>query len=124
MIATLEKSKVETGDKYDVAIGYLNAFPDEDFDDAVYRAWSKPRESGNTAGCLFQIAARPTFYSSHTGCLTQIRTMEATIAETPELTEAIRADDRIPFGLDHITRKSLHVFAEWQRRLDVELERA
>ena len=64
------------------------------------------------------------------GCLTQIRegidddTGLEYVAWTPELTEEIRADKRIPLCETDITVKDLPVFKEWQERLDKEIRNA
>lgn len=64
------------------------------------------------------------------GCLTQIRTDKDYVAGTNELTNLIRNDTRIPFSpstfmgiRDSIKIEDLQTFAEWQRRLDKELNR-
>jgi len=44
-------------------------------------------------------------------------------AQTEELTEAIKADDRIPDRIEDVTKENLYVFVEWQERLDEELGR-
>jgi len=53
------------------------------------------------------------------GCLTQIK-WEEYDGPTPELTAAIRADERIPRSED-LSLEDLPVFAEWHRKFDVEL---
>lgn len=103
-------------DKYDDAIEYLRAHPDE-----IRRAWfggyhDVPIHPG---ACLFAAAGS---YRSGCSCLTIIRD-ELSIdggarAATPELTEAIRADERIPKNPSHICVEHLPVFAEWQRKID------
>jgi hypothetical protein len=62
---------------------------------------------GNPCGCMTQIKLEPSKYD----------------APTRELKEAILADDRIPNDPMSITRELLPVFAEWQRRIDKELNR-
>jgi hypothetical protein len=52
------------------------------------------------------------------GCLTMIRQDDGMVAQTPELTAAIRADERLPTSGQAITVESLPAFAEWQRKLD------
>lgn len=52
------------------------------------------------------------------GCLTMIRSNESRTACTPELTAAIRADERLPLHMSDITIAHLPVFAEWQRKID------
>lgn len=56
------------------------------------------------------------------GCLTQIR-LGKHVAATDALTLEIRADDRIPREPHLITPAHLPIFAEWQRRIDKELNR-
>lgn len=91
-------------DKYDKAIAYLKKHPR-----AIKHAWTNTDR--HKAGCLFGFTGDWT-----TGCLTQVKYNKYD-APTPALTQAIRADDRIPRVAD-ITVKSLPVFAEWQRKLD------
>lgn len=102
-------------DKYDHAIEYLTANPGE-----IRDAWADPYV--HEAGCLFVYAFRGD--SKHIpidcGCLTLIK-MGRNEAETPELTDAIMRDDRIPIRSEAITIESLPVFAEWQRIIDAEL---
>jgi len=98
-------------DKYDEAVEYLTAHPGE-----IRDTWRYPFDS--RAGCLFNYAA------PGCGCLTQIARMSSDgVPHRDDLTEAIRADSRIPRRSIDITVESLPVFAEWQRRLDVELGR-
>lgn len=102
-------------DKYDRAVAYLTEHPEE-----IQEAWANPIR--HEAGCIFGYAAGPDRKMIHyIGCLTQIKG-GLFRAETEALTEAIRADVRIPDRFD-ITVLNLPVFAEWQRRLDVELNR-
>ncbi len=112
-------------DKYDKAIDYLMRHPNE-----VKEAWSCPPE--HPAGCLFEFACRREVLRgfNNYGCLTMIRRVaypsdvwQSSVAETPELTEAIQADNRLPMHVDEIQLHHLPVFAEWQRRLDRELGR-
>lgn len=114
-------------DKYDKAIEYLTANPNH-----IPDAWLlMPRDHFSPdldfePRCLFEYVAKDPFSNDtneHIGCLTQIRANAGIIAETPELTEAIRADERIPRGVGRINVDNLHVFAEWQRRIDTELGR-
>ncbi len=56
------------------------------------------------------------------GCLTQVK-KDYKEAATINLTKAIRADPRIPREPEYITIDDLPVFAEWQRRIDKELNR-
>lgn len=106
-------------DKYDAAIEYLSKNPHR-----IYDAWNLPTEEG---GCLFQYADRngSTFGSPGVGCLTQIRNTngERVVEGRPDLTQQIAADERIPKNAHNITVNDLHVFAEWQRLIDIELNR-
>lgn len=102
-------------DKYDEAMAYLFEHPEE-----IRDAWADPYD--HVAGCLFQYATRgkPGIFEGF-GCLTMVRGVCR--AATQELTAAIRADERIPRSVEDATADTLPVFAEWQRRLDKELER-
>lgn len=105
-------------DKYDNAVEYLTKNPSE-----IERAWYDPF-SHVSSGCLFKfVTPNGCCYFNRIahGCLTSVR--DGSIAYTPELTEAIRADERIPMRGDNIEVKHLPVFAEWQRRLDKEFNR-
>lgn len=107
-------------DKYDRAIAYLSEHPEQ-----IVPAWFNPGK--HEAGCLFRYATATGFHSGvgdqEYGCLTLIRYGDA-VAETKELTQAIKTDERIPCTFYGITLDTLPVFAEWQRRLDKELNRA
>ena len=113
---------IPTKDKYDKAIDYLRKHPER-----IHAAWSQPWWG---AGCLFQIAANGQT-THNAGCLTMIRPHKAEKEEVgkwiipghPDLTQAIRHDSRIPRTPREITIANLPVFAEWQRRLDKELQR-
>lgn len=129
MNSTDDVTSTATSDKYDLAIDYLTAHPDE-----IVNAWGDPER--HKAGCLFQYATR-TSEKNHDwsiGCLTLIRRdsldeksddfryrPEPYVAETPELTRRIQNDERIPIRADDIQVEDLSVFAEWQRILDREL---
>lgn len=103
-------------DAYDEAISYLRSNPDK-----IYKVWASPYRS---AGILFQFATRDDSTVGRSGCLTMIVNPSIKCnAETPELTEAIRKDSRIPHRPSDITIESLEVFAEWQRKLDSTLQR-
>lgn len=110
-------------DKYDKAIDYLTKNPDQ-----IWANWACP--SITTGGCLFQFAT-PNGHARHNetiyGCLTTIRSSEGHpfggLAYTPELTEAIQADERIPECGRKIKVEDLPVFAQWQRHIDRELNR-
>ena len=69
------------------------------------------------------------------GCLTLVHSQPDCVAWTDELTELIRADDRLPMNSSEMVhrwdqldlegrRALLGVFAEWQRRLDREIRNA
>lgn len=120
-----------TRDKYDEAIDWLVENADDDellegYGSVVERAWDGDLDQG---WCLFQIVSPSGLAWKACGCLTQIRRPENTLdACTPELTAAIRADERIPFdvcGMKKLRgddlRAALLPFAEWQRRLDREI---
>ncbi len=100
-------------DKYDEAVAYLTKHPRKIFD-----AWDLPDETPH--GCLFMPVRGD--YSFCCGCLTEVAS-GLRRACTNELTEAIRADVRIPTNPREITPDDLPVFAEWQRRIDLELNR-
>lgn len=114
-------------DKYDIAIEYLTEHPEE-----ISHAWDQAAYDDVEGSCLFQFANKTnedTLLSENTrcGCLTQIKlvsigTMKY-VAETLELTRAIREDDRLPSDPEDIKVADLPVFAEWQRRIDKELNR-
>lgn len=101
-------------DKYDEAIATLTEFPD-----MIRPSWENPCDY--QTGCLFEFTDTGTIYDG-CGCLTQVRA-GTDPAPTVELTIAIRGDRRIPCLLKDITVNDLPVFAEWQRRLDRELNR-
>lgn len=117
-------------DKYDRAIAYLTEHPEQ-----IRDAWSGAYE--HPGGSLFRFAGPsayldcPDWTKQICGCLTQIsKTADwlpddpnKYVAWTPELTEAIAADERIPKRPEHIRVEHLPVFAEWQRKLDRELNR-
>lgn len=111
-------TKARPRDKYDEAIEYLTAHPDE-----ILLAWSDRPGDQHPHHCLFIYANASGEFSSRgfLGCLTQIRSGGPWRAETSELTAAIAADDRLPDHWDGITPNDLPVFAEWQRRLDREI---
>lgn len=91
-------------DKYDRAVEYLTQYPEN-----ISGAWG----AGIT---LFQYCGDGQYF----GCLTEVKSL-CFPAETEKLTKAIRLDNRIPKKGCDIKPEHLHVFAEWQRRLDREL---
>jgi len=113
-------------DKYDEAIEWLVEHPDE-----LWPMWSGP--SGGDAGCLFEFCSAEPDMSvvpngEMCGCLVMIRESDTYSAWTPELTDEIRADDRLPRSFTDLKglrgdalRAALQPFAEWQRRLDKEI---
>lgn len=100
-------------DKYDDAIAYFAEHPNEILD-----AWKSPYK--HAAGCLFQKATKNGLGHGY-GCLTEVRRWPQMPAQTCALTQAIRADRRIPMDPNDITLDHLKIFAEWQRRIDREL---
>jgi hypothetical protein len=110
-------------DKYDEAIEYLRAHPDE-----ICEAWGDP--DTHPGGRLFDWCGESDFKGGQIGwcgCLTQIRASTVAdpgsfnaqcIAPTPSLTADIRGDTRIPTDPQDITVEHLQVFADWQRKLD------
>lgn len=112
--------KGQTVDAYDRAIQSLINVPDDEFTKVVNRVWMNYDDTPE--GVLFGGATPSRSVGTGEGaCLTMIRNNYE--AYTPELTLAIRNDERIPNDVDDITKENLYVFAEWQRRLDKELNR-
>jgi len=108
-------------DKYDRAIEYLRKHPDQ-----IESAWAY---GGNIrAHCLFKYVTptgRPGVCKDGVrscGCLTTIKSDDF-VAFTPQLTKLILKDRRIPNNIDRVGVSDLPVFAEWQRRIDKELNR-
>jgi len=106
-------------DKYDKAIEYLMGC-NGNYRREVNSAWNAPW--GEPAGCLFKMVRSDDALPGTYGCLTMIK-RGSYEARTKELTNAIRADTRIPSDPTLITKDSLPVLAEWQRRIDKELQR-
>lgn len=118
-------------DKYDEAIAMLTEHPDQ-----LESAWcgSHPQHELHPAHCLFQHVTPSGFQEKRAdgkvcGCLTLIRgatvrSAYASVAWTDELTKEIGADQRIPVASEHVTVADLPVFAEWQRKIDKELQRS
>lgn len=99
-------------DKYDEAIAYFTDYPDD-----IFHAYCCP--PNHPHGCLFAFVTPTGKFEDGDrggGCLVQIVHYNQS-ACTLELTEAIRADDRIPDDYN-ITVADLPVFAEWQRHID------
>jgi hypothetical protein len=105
-------------DVYDEAVAYLTEHPDE-----ILKAWSYPDPEWHTGHSLFMCCGGEDSIRG-AGCLTQIRQTDGRVpAATVDLTEAIAADERIPLDGWDIKVQHLPVFAEWQRRIDKELNR-
>lgn len=117
MIAIASPSALET-DVYDREIAFLTEHPHQI---AIHWINQSP---------LFQMACHPELMlgQHRFGCLSMIRDdddMEVNpyVAQTKELTREIKEDYRIPPSSSDITVEHLPIFAEWQRRLDKELNR-
>lgn len=99
--------KKKVADIYEEEIRNLTDNPE-----GIFRRWC------NGTGLFKKIGNQ-----SYGGCLTQIRaydTMGAYINGkwNQELTDRIKADERIPKDPEQIELKHLPVFAEWQRLVD------
>jgi hypothetical protein len=120
VVRRCERSEPMADDQYDHAIDYLMRHPEE-----ILEAWRNCLT--HPAGCLFRFAhtamCGSAWQSCTHGCLTMIRsnTFYKHDAPTPVLTDAIRADTRIPCSASDIRLHHLPAFAEWQRRLDREV---
>jgi len=111
-------------DKYSKAVRALAAEGQRiGFYQAVLNAWATKTGRDQTPGCeLFQyctptgelisVPGQPVY-----GCLTQVRSGMFP-AYNVELTEEIRADERLPMNPLQIKPETLFVLAEWQRKLD------
>jgi hypothetical protein len=132
----------ENPDRYDVGINYLVRNPAQLHDAWCDGAWCDGAatlcRSGDPelwdASRLFSFCRRRGPCSSrNVGCLTQVhQDSSCKVDGPPELTEAVRADKRLPDSIDQDAfiglRPSQRVeylkpFAEWQRRFDKELPR-
>ena len=117
-------------DRYDVAVAYLTENPED-----IRTAWENPcyseggclfgcvsphgrgwRPDGRGVGCLTQIRAGPNLRSDSGASNTN--SDSKSVAWWPHLTMEIRNDTRIPRLVSDIGVENLHVFAEWQRRVD------
>ena len=103
-------------DRYDQEVERLSAVADAAFDSHLWRSWS---DAGPLFGFVSPSPEDPTIQidGAPCGCLTQVRG-GCNPACTSALTEAIRADKRIPTEVGDIRRGHLPVFAEWQRKID------
>jgi len=124
-------------DRYDWAVQHLQRIDDDEFQHAVQAAWDEPHDWDG--GSLFlgtaaggDVWAPRPCDGKPCGCLTQVKLghqqrmngeLSPLVAWTDELTAAIQADERLPNHPSRVTKESLPVFAEWQRRLDYELSR-
>lgn len=116
---TETSSAPKIGDIYDQEIATLTKYPER-----IYDHW-------NGTSPLFSKAGRPGVYQDKNnlsiGCLTQIKITKDSsyiyVSEVPSFTEEIYADDRIPGDAKKISLEMLPVFADYQRRLDAELNR-
>ena len=107
-------------DKYDEQIQELSAHPER-----IYDHWSSSKG-------LFRILDNSPEGQWHarSGCLTMIRDIyrmgsfyQVIVGGQPdeEMTEAIRADERLPDNPRDVKPEHLPVFAEWQRKFDERL---
>jgi hypothetical protein len=112
-------------DKYDQYVERLRSIPDEVFSRRIENNyWNRPYDEEE--GTLFLYCnsdGDSGFYDVNgvwepCGCLTQVKNGSYE-AFTKELTDAIRADERIPSDPKDITKENLSVFAEWRRKIDV-----
>ena len=125
----------ENPDKYDLEIDRLTSIYLTNrnklgriFETCVVHSWSMVEGRANSClfafctptGLLESLPADQSCYapcSAVCGCLSQVHSSHFE-AWTPELTERIRADDRLisPFALTHPSQ--LLPYAEWQREMD------
>jgi len=117
-------------DRYDRAVAHLTKHPEE-----IAEAWANPDEEkggclfafvtpdgggvlrgdGRACGCLVQIRAGPNSCPSGTGS----NHNNSSVAWWPAVTHDIRNDIRLPRCSSNIEVAHLHLFARWQRRLDI-----
>jgi len=117
-------------DKLQAAVDYLTEHPEK-----IVYAWEKPQS--RKGGSLFRhvhphVHIRTTSrYASDSGrmcgCLTQVRTRAESdfltyVAYTPELTQAVLMDGRLPESPWDITVAHLPIFMEWMLKLAVIFE--
>ena len=106
--------------KYDIAIEYLTNNPHN-----IFHAWSLSVNHSSSvihAHCLFERIG-DVMNVEDCGCLTEIREDTQKFACIDweidyDLTERIRADERIPTHPWLIGIETLPVFKEWQERID------
>lgn len=130
----IRKAPLRKPDKYDRAIAFLNSVPKER-KSRISCAWNFPydsapqdqRPASEAAGCLFVRVNRGSYTRTSDGrdcgCLTQIAARCGYEAETPELTDAIHKDKRIPIEPNAIKKHHLPLLAAWQRKIDRILNR-
>ena len=111
-------------DAYQQAVEYLTANPGE-----IHYAWTHPFNEV-PGGCLFKMITPDGLVSKNSGgndcgCLTMIRSRIGMCchAWTEDLEVSIRSDERIPRNAMNITVDILPVFAQWQRFIDLKLNR-
>jgi hypothetical protein len=111
-------------DKYDEAVAFFTENPKQ-----KERFWANPDKEG--PGCLFQFCNKANYPAylggdKSIGCITMIISSEKYLAETPELTAAIRADrDNLPDDITETTPiEKLVRLGEWQRKIDQILGRS
>ena len=102
---------------YDDAVAFLTEHPER-----IPFAYMNPRKKGGSLFRFVQQKQPPKGSTRHCACLIQIRGGLGG-AELPELTAAIRADERLPTRREDIRVEHLAVCAEWQKRCDRALER-
>lgn len=115
--------------KYVEAIKYLTEHPDE-----ICHAWYACYDDPHPAHCLFQYLTptgeawkerskdQKNDYNNgcEFGCLTQVRgsTYNQYAAWTPELTERIKLDERLPKSAASVRVEDLPLFGEYQTEFD------
>jgi hypothetical protein len=113
----------ERRDAYDEAVAYLKEHRDE-----IFGAWRDgfvtEELNPHHAHILFRPCGHRRWNADGQlcGCLTQVKNGMG-VAATPELTEAIRLDQKVPEYGTQIRAHHLEAFADWQRRIDRELGR-
>lgn len=102
-------------DTYDTEIAWLQANPEK-----IYECWSNPNQppySYPADRCNLFKFVMPDGQTGDCGCLTQISRGNRQ-GWTREITNMIRADGTIPKWAEDINVNNLHIFAEWQRKVD------
>lgn len=127
-------------DAYDQAIERLLEFAEDEyyegnFKAAVSEVWEVPELHRHDGGLLFRVVS-PNGGTldrredgNDCGCVVEIRNGKLlrnghpAYAWTDDLTQRIKADDRLPRVSEDIEPEHLPIFAEWQRIIDKELGR-